>query len=50
MADKALLADAEKLHLEVRPVSGKDVQALVAKLYTSPPALVARAREALGTE
>lgn len=50
MADKALLADAEKLHLEVRPVSGTDVQALVAKLYKSPPALVAKAREALGTE
>jgi tripartite-type tricarboxylate transporter receptor subunit TctC len=50
MADTATLADAKKLHLEVRPVSGKDVQALVAKLYKSPPALVAKAREALGTE
>jgi tripartite-type tricarboxylate transporter receptor subunit TctC len=50
MADKALLADAKKLHLEVRPVSGKDVQALVAKLYKTQPALVTKAREALGTK
>ena len=50
MADPKLLADAGKLHLEVRPVSGKDVQALVAKLYKSPPALVVKARAALGTE
>jgi tripartite-type tricarboxylate transporter receptor subunit TctC len=50
MADPKLLADAGKLHLEVRPVSGKDVQALVAKLYKTPESLVVKARAALGTE
>ncbi|MGE5538281.1 MAG: Bug family tripartite tricarboxylate transporter substrate binding protein [Gemmatimonas sp.] len=50
MKDPALLADADKLHLEVRPVSGNDVQAMVERLYNAPPALVARARDALGTE
>jgi tripartite-type tricarboxylate transporter receptor subunit TctC len=48
--DKATLADAEKAHMEVRPVSGKDVQAQIEKLYKTPPALVKRARDALGTE
>jgi tripartite-type tricarboxylate transporter receptor subunit TctC len=50
MADPKLLADAEKMHLEVRPVSGGDVQAMVAALYQTPPTLAQRARDALGTE
>jgi tripartite-type tricarboxylate transporter receptor subunit TctC len=50
MADPKLLADAAKMHLEVRAVSGKDVQALVDRLYKTPPALAHRARDALGTE
>ena len=50
MADPKLLADADKMHLEVRAVSGKDVQAMVERLYKTPPALAQRARDALGTE
>ncbi|HTI88070.1 MAG TPA: tripartite tricarboxylate transporter substrate-binding protein [Alphaproteobacteria bacterium] len=50
MADPTLLAEADKMHLEVRPVSGADVQAMVESLYKKPPALIARARDALGTE
>ena len=50
MKDPATLADAEKAHMEVRPVSGADVQALIEKLYKTPEPLVQRARDALGTE
>ena len=50
MKDPALLADAEKERLEIRPVSGKDVQAMVAKLYATPESLVQKARDVLGTK
>ncbi len=47
MADKAFVADAEKMGLEIAPASGTRVQDVVAKMYASPPAIVKRAREAL---
>jgi tripartite-type tricarboxylate transporter receptor subunit TctC len=47
MADKAFVADAEKMGLEITPASGARVQDVVAKMYASPPAIVKRAREAL---
>jgi len=47
MADKAFIADAEKMGLEITPASGVRVQDLVTKLYASPPNIVKRAREAL---
>ena len=50
MKDPALLADAKTERLEVRPVSGKDVQAMIAKLYQTPESLVQKARDALGTK
>jgi tripartite-type tricarboxylate transporter receptor subunit TctC len=50
MKDPALLADAKKARLEIRPVSGRDVQAMVDKLYATPEPLVKKAREALGTD
>jgi tripartite-type tricarboxylate transporter receptor subunit TctC len=37
MQDKALLAEARKLNLEVTPVSGEKVQELVAEVYRTPP-------------
>ncbi len=45
MQDKDLIADAHKSNLEVLPVSGADVEALVRNVYAAPPALVARAIE-----
>jgi tripartite-type tricarboxylate transporter receptor subunit TctC len=50
MKDPALLADAETERLEVRPVSGTDVQAMIARLYATPESLVQKARDALGTK
>lgn len=46
LKDKALLADAEKSRIEIIPVSGEEVQALVTKLFAMPPAIVDRAKEA----
>src|SRR4029077_5867532 len=47
LKDKALLADAEKLGLDINPVDGEELQALVAKLYAMPPNVVERAKQSL---
>jgi tripartite-type tricarboxylate transporter receptor subunit TctC len=47
MKDKGFLADAKKSRLDVDSVSGQEVQALVAKMYETPPAIVAKAKDAL---
>lgn len=45
--DADLLAEAKKLRVEVRPLSGDDIQALVTKMYALPREVVDRTREAL---
>jgi tripartite-type tricarboxylate transporter receptor subunit TctC len=45
--DEDLLAEAQKMRVEVRPLSGEDMQALVTKMYAMPRALVDRTRDAL---
>ncbi len=47
LADKALLADAENAGLDISPMGGEELQALVAKLYGLPPAIIQRARQSL---
>jgi hypothetical protein len=47
MHDPELLADAKKQRLEINPIAGEEVQALVAKVYTMPPEVIARAKDAL---
>jgi tripartite-type tricarboxylate transporter receptor subunit TctC len=47
MADKDFLADAARGKLEITPVSGERIQALVAELYKTPPALAKRLAEML---
>ena len=47
MTDKAFLADAEKVSIDIDPLSGAKVQDVVAKLYAAPPAIVERARKAI---
>ena len=47
LADKDLLAEAQKERLDVNPVSGEEVQALVQKMYATPPAIVAHAKQSL---
>jgi tripartite-type tricarboxylate transporter receptor subunit TctC len=44
MRDPQLIAEAAKIELELNFVSGTDVQALVERLYQSPPGVIARAR------
>ena len=46
LRDPDLLAGAKKMKLDVDPVSGEDVQALVAKAYASPPDLIAKTKSA----
>ncbi len=50
MKDPELLAEAAKLELEIHPVDGASLDALVKRLYASPPEVVAMAREALGDQ
>ncbi len=47
MADKAFVAEAEKLNLEVLPVSGEDVAKLVRDVNATPADIVKRVRDAL---
>ncbi len=47
MADNEFLADAERSKLEITPVSGERIQALVADLYRTPPELTKRLAEML---
>ena len=45
--DKTLRAEADKMQFDVDPMSGDELQKLVADLYDTPPRLVERARQAL---
>jgi tripartite-type tricarboxylate transporter receptor subunit TctC len=48
MQDKAFLAEAEKRKLSINPRNGAAVQALVDKIVTASPELVARVKKAVG--
>lgn len=45
--DKDLLLEAKKMRLDVTPISGDEVQALVSKVYSFPPDIVEKAKRAL---
>jgi tripartite-type tricarboxylate transporter receptor subunit TctC len=47
MSDKQFLDDAEKLRVDIAPLSGNKVQELVQRLYATPKDVVARARQAI---
>jgi tripartite-type tricarboxylate transporter receptor subunit TctC len=47
MTDPAFLSEAQRLGMEVSPVRGADVEALVTRIMGTPPDLAARARDAL---
>ena len=47
MRDPAFLADARKLQLDIAPVSGDEIDAVVASLYATPKNVVARAKSIL---
>ena len=44
--DPAFLAEAKKMNLDVDPMSGEDLQALVRKVYETPPEIVELAKAA----
>jgi tripartite-type tricarboxylate transporter receptor subunit TctC len=47
MTDPDFLADAQRQDLEVRPVSGREADALITEIYASPPAVVKLAIEVM---
>jgi tripartite-type tricarboxylate transporter receptor subunit TctC len=47
LKDPAFLAEAEKLKLDVNPVTGEEVDRLIAELYTAPKDIVEEARKAI---
>ncbi len=47
MKDPEFLADAKKSKLDIDPISGEEVQKMVAGMFKLPPGLVARLKEAL---
>jgi len=47
MTEPAFLAEAEKIKLEITPVTGEAVQKLVAEIYTTPPEIVKQAAQAV---
>jgi tripartite-type tricarboxylate transporter receptor subunit TctC len=47
LKDPAFLVEAQKLGMEINPVRGEDVEALVKRIMNTPAALADRAREAL---
>ena len=46
MKDPQFLAEAKRLDLEVRPVTGQDVETLIKEIYASPPDVVKLAAQA----
>lgn len=46
MTDKQLLAEAEKQKAEINPVSGEEMQRILAQVYSTPKDLVAKLQEA----
>ena len=47
MKDPGFIADAEKAKMEVDPMTGEDVEKLLAELFATPPDVVARVRKIL---
>jgi tripartite-type tricarboxylate transporter receptor subunit TctC len=47
LEDKALLADAQKSGLDIGPLGGEALQALVGKLYAMPAKVIARAKQSI---
>jgi tripartite-type tricarboxylate transporter receptor subunit TctC len=50
MKDKDFLAEADKMQLEINPVSGAEVEKLVNEVYATPPDVVAKAKQAAASQ
>jgi tripartite-type tricarboxylate transporter receptor subunit TctC len=47
LRDPNLLAEGQKLGLDLDPISGEDLQTMAAKMYATPPDVVERAKQAV---
>ena len=47
MSDPQFLAEAEKTGYEVDPIMGEDLQEIVVRLMATPPAVAAKAQDAV---
>jgi tripartite-type tricarboxylate transporter receptor subunit TctC len=47
MKDPEFLADAQKLNMDVNPLAGKAIDALLAELYATPKAVIEKAAQAI---
>jgi tripartite-type tricarboxylate transporter receptor subunit TctC len=47
LKDPELLAEAKKLNLDIIPLPGPEVKAMVERLFTAPPEVVERTKQAL---
>ena len=50
LKDDKFLADANKAQIEIDPMTGEEVEALIAKISAASPAVVARAKQAFSRE
>ncbi len=50
LRDDRLLSEAAKMRLDLEPIAGGDLQALIAELYATPPHVVEQARQALAAK
>lgn len=50
LADKAFLTETGKLNFEIEPISGEDIAQVVNRTIEAPPAIVAKAKEAMGPQ
>ena len=50
MKDADFLAEAQKLNFDVRPVTAKTIDALLAEVYQTPKDVIARATKAISSE
>jgi tripartite-type tricarboxylate transporter receptor subunit TctC len=48
LADPETKAEAKKLGIDIEPVSGAEIQALIERVYATPPAIIERVRELSG--
>ena len=50
LQNKSLLAEGEKMKLDIEALSGEDLQTLVRHIYATPANIVERARQALAAK
>jgi tripartite-type tricarboxylate transporter receptor subunit TctC len=50
MSDPAFQADAARRKLDLEPVGGADIQAILDKIYKAPPAVVERVKNILDSK